>query len=176
MQLIRWLIASRSCQCNWPIFCAKALLLNALILPVPAWSSDVSQLPVILQKKVEEVRNACAEFNNGEFELEWESVQRVDLDGDLHSDWVLNDFGFACSTAASLYCGTGGCMSHFLIEEHVASLLNQGWEIATIGSSRVLVAEVHGSQCDGIGPTPCVVASVWDGDEKKWRSADAEWE
>ncbi len=63
-------------------------------------------------------------------------------------------------------------MSHFLIEDNVATLLNQGWEMATIGPSRVLVAEVHGSQCDGIGPTQCFVASVWDAEEKIWRSAE----
>ncbi|WP_162798521.1 hypothetical protein [Sulfitobacter sp. SK012] len=67
-------------------------------------------------------------------------------------------------------------MSHFLIEDHVATQLNQGWEMATIGPYRVLLADVHGTQCGGINPTPCFTASVWDADESVWRSAGAEWE
>jgi len=174
--MISWFYVYSYKHRNWTFSWAKALFVSALTISTPAWSQDVSRLPPALQRIVDEAKQACAEVNNGEFALEWGSVQRIDLNGDLRSDWVLNDVGFACSSAVSLYCGTGGCMSHFLIEDIVATLLNQGWEMTTIGPSRVLVAEVHGSQCDGIGPTQCFVASVWDAEEKIWRSANAEWE
>ena len=176
MQLSRWLPGTRSKQRNWPFSWVKALVLGAVMLPVPVWSSDVSQLPPILLKKIDEATNACAEFNNGEFALEWGSVQRVDLDGDLHSNWVLNEVGFACSTAVSLYCGTGGCISHFVIGDDLNSLLNKGWELVTFGTRRVLLADVHGSQCGGINPTPCTTASIWDIEERHWRSTTADWE
>ena len=141
-----------------------------------ASSADISDLPEQLQKKVETARQACAEFDNGTFYLEWEAVDRVDLDGDLYLDWVLNERGFSCSTAASLYCGTGGCMSHFLVEDVLHSLFNQGWGLADLGPNKVLLADVHGSQCGGISPTPCVTASTWDSDAKEWRTTGAEWE
>ncbi|WP_170756428.1 hypothetical protein [Ruegeria lacuscaerulensis] len=147
-----------------------------LALITPATSADVSDLPEQLQEKVQSARQACAEFDNGTVYLEWEAVDRVDLDGDLYLDWVLNERGFACSTAASLYCGTGGCMSHFLVHDKVYSLLNQGWDLADLGLSKVLLADVHGSQCGGINPTPCAAASIWDSEEKKWRTTAAEWE
>ena len=67
-------------------------------------------------------------------------------------------------------------MSHFLVKDRLFSLLNQGWDMANIGPFRVLLADVHGSQCGGINPTPCVVASVWDAEEKVWRSTGAVWE
>ena len=111
-------------------------------------------------------RRLAPDFENGEFNLEWGAVDRVDLDGDLYNDWVLNESGFACSTAASLFCGTGGCMSHFLVEDELHSLLNQGWDIVDLGPHRVLLADVHGSQCGGINPTPCATASTWDTEEK----------
>ena len=60
-------------------------------------------------------RQTCADVGNGEFALEWGAVTRTDLDGDLQPDWVLDDSGYACSTAASFYCSTGGCLSHFLV-------------------------------------------------------------
>lgn len=141
-----------------------------------AHAQDLTELPFQLREKVEAAWQACSDFKNGQFALQLGAAHRVDLDGDIQRDWVLDEAGFACSTAASLYCGTGGCMSHFLVEEHLFSLLNQGLDMANIGPFRVLLADMHGSQCDGINPTPSVVASVWDADEMVWRSTGAEWE
>ena len=136
----------------------------------------MSEHPPQMQEKVEAAATASATFENCEFDLEWGAVDRLDMDGDLHHDWVLNESGFACSTAASLFCGTGGCMSHFLVEEELRSLLNQGWDVVDLGPNKVLLADVHGSQCGGINPTPCVTASAWDREEKRWQTTGAEWE
>lgn len=134
------------------------------------------ELPGGLAQKLAEAEKACNDFENGEFSPGWGAVRRVDLDGDLDMDWVLDEVRFACSSAASLYCGTGGCMSHFSIDENVHSMLNQGWEAVTLGPMRVVLADVHGSQCGGINPTPCVTASTWDPEEGVWRSTEAVWE
>lgn len=142
----------------------------------PAIAADLTELPEELRAKVELGAKACIEFDNGEFSLEWGAIERVDLDGDLSLDWALNEFGFACSNAVSLYCGTGGCVSHFLVGEKVHSLLNKGWDVMTFGRERTIIAQVHGSQCGGINPTPCVTASVWDDEDKLWRSTGAEWQ
>jgi len=149
---------------------------SGLVWTLPAFAADVSQLPTGLRAKVDLAAQACAEFNDGQFDLDWGAVERVDLDGDLQRDWVLNESGFACSSAASLYYGTGGCMSHFLIEEEVHSLLNQGWTVVDFGRQRIVLADVHGTNCDGINPTPCVTASVWDAETKTWRSSAGDWE
>ncbi len=154
------------------VFCAISSALNI----ASAHAQDLSGLPTQLLEEVEAAQQACSDFENGQFALELGAIHRVDLDGDIQRDWVLDEVGFACSTAVSLYCGTGGCMSHFLIGDRMFSLLNQGWDMANIGPFRVLLADVHGSQCGGINPTPCVVASVWDSDEMVWRSTGAEWE
>ncbi|UWR03471.1 hypothetical protein K3740_01800 [Ruegeria conchae] len=155
---------------------AGIVLASGLVWTPPAVAADVSQLPPGLQAKVDLAARACAEFNNGQFDIAWGAVERVDLDGDLQRDWVLNESGFACSSAASLYCGTGGCMSHFLIEEEVHSLLNQGWTVVDFGRQRVVVADIHGSNCYGVNPTPCVTASVWDAEATTWRSSAGDWE
>lgn len=141
-----------------------------------ASAQDLSDLPSQLLEKVQAAQQACSEFENGQFALEFGAVHRVDLDGDYYLDWVLDEVGFACSSAVSLYCGTGGCLSHFLVGDRVSSLLNRGWEMANIGRDHVLLADVHGSQCGAINPTPCIVASAWDTEEKVWRSTEAEWE
>ncbi|WP_171104061.1 hypothetical protein [Ruegeria sp. HKCCD7255] len=150
---------------------SRITLVSSLVWTSPAVAADLSQLPPGLQARVDLAARACAEFNDGQFDIAWGAVERVDLDGDLQRDWVLNESGFACSSAASLYCGTGGCVSHFLVEEEVHSLLNQGWTVTDFGRQRVVVADIHGSNCDGINPTPCVTASVWDAEAKTWRSS-----
>ncbi|WP_170552494.1 hypothetical protein [Ruegeria atlantica] len=155
---------------------SRIVVVSGLVWNSPAVAADVSQLPIGLREKVDLAAQACAEFNDGHFDLDWGAVERVDLDGDLQRDWVLNETGFACSSAASLYCGTGGCMSHFWVGEEVHSLLNQGWTVVDFGRQRVVVADIHGSNCDGINPTPCVMASVWDAEAKTWRSSAGDWE
>ena len=142
-----------------------------LLLPLAAISGDLSELPAPLAAKVTQARQACTAIQKGDFALAWGAVTRTDLDGDLHPDWVLDDSAFACSTAASLYCSTGGCMSHFLIDDVVASFQNQGWTALTFGRGRVLLTSVHGSACGGIGSAPCYIAYAWDKEEKVWRSA-----
>lgn len=161
------------CKAPWRLFLPAVY---AVFCTSSASAQDLSDLPSQLLEKVQAAQQACSEFENGQFSFEFGAVHRVDLDGDYYLDWVLDEVGFACSSAVSLYCGTGGCMSHFLVGYRVSSLLNRGWEMANIGRDRVLLADVHGSQCGGINPTPCVVASVWDTEEKVWRSTEAEWE
>jgi len=140
------------------------------LLPLAVEAQDLAGLPASLVEKVGAARYACAEFENGKFDLEWGAVTRTDLDGDLYPDWVLNESGFSCSSAASLYCGTGGCDTHFLVGSALTSLRNRGWTVATIGPLRVLLTHVHGSRCGGINPTPCVLAHAWDAEHKVWRT------
>ena len=154
--------------------CFATLAAIAVISPSAATGTD--DIPAALQARIDAARSECASFDSGEFAVEDDAVQRVDLDGDGQEDWVVNEGRFACSSAASLYGGTGGSMSHFLIDDVVASILNQGWQLTQFGSNTVVLAQVHGSQCDGINPTPCVVSSVWDKEAKVWRTTSAVWQ
>lgn len=143
--------------------------------PRPSSAQDLPDLPEPLAAFVDQARTACTDFEGGTLSLEWGAVRRVDLDGDLRSDWALNEAGFACSSAASLFCGTGGCRTHLLVGDpqggnNVGSFLNRGWEVVTFGRDRVVLLDVHGSACGGINPTPCVNAVVWDGEDGVWRT------
>lgn len=139
-------------------------------------AGDPPELPAALQARVDAAAGACAAFEQGIFALRPGAVVRTDLDGDLRADWVLNEYHFGCSSAASLYANTGGSLSHFLVGEDLSSLRNQGWEMRSLGPHRVLLADVHGTQCDAAGYAPCVLAAVWDAEAGRWRSASAHWE
>jgi hypothetical protein len=150
---------------------SRAAFIAALTLfPLSGSAMDLTELPAALAKEVTAARQACAQIDNGQFALAWGAVTRVDLDGDLVADWVLDDSGYACSTAASFYCSTAGCLSHFLIGDTVTSFRNQGWTMVTFGRTPVLLTRVHGTECDGNSPTPCFAARVWDSEEQTWRS------
>jgi hypothetical protein len=152
----------------------RVIAIIALVsLPLAASALDLTGLPAGLAEKVTAARQACAEVGNGEFALEWAAVTRTDLDGDLSPDWVLDESAYACSTAVSLFCSTGGCVSHFLVGDVVASFQNQGWTVLTFGRNRVLLTRVHGSRCGGNSPTLCFVVRAWDPDVKTWRSVEA---
>jgi hypothetical protein len=152
----------------------RVVAIVALVsLPLAANALDLTGLPAGLAEKVTAARQACADNRNGEFALEWGAVTRTDLDGDFQLDWVLDESAYACSTAVSMFCSTGGCMSHYLVGDVVSSFRNQGWTVLTFGRNRVLLTDVHGSDCGGINPTPCIVARVWDPDVKAWRSVEA---
>jgi len=141
-------------------------------LPLLIHAQDLRGLPSALAEKVTAARQACSDFENGELALEWGAVTRTDLDGDLHPDWVLDESAYACSTAVSLFCSTGGCVSHFLVGGVVSSFRNEGWTVLTFGRNRVLLTRVHGSNCGGNSPTPCFVARAWDPDAKVWQSVE----
>ena len=148
------------------------LLWLSMLMPA-AHATDLTGLPQPLADRVAAARQACADVNHGEFALEWGAVSRTDLDGDDRPEWVVDESAFSCSTAVSLFCGTGGCTSHFLVGRVITSLLNQGWTIATFGRKRILLLDVHGSDCGGNSWTPCVVAYTWDAEAGGWRSVSA---
>ena len=79
--------------------------MTAFLCTSPAHAQDLSGLPAQLLEKVEAAQQACSDFENGQFALEFGAVHSVDLDGDIHRDWVLDEVGFSCSSAVSLYCG-----------------------------------------------------------------------
>jgi hypothetical protein len=153
----------------------KRLIANTVLafMPLAANALDLTGLPPALADKVTAARQACADNGNGEFALEWGAVTRPDLDGDLLPDWVLDESAYACATAVSLFCSTGGCMSHFLVGDVLTSFRNQGWTVLTFGQNRILLTRVHGSNCGGNSPAPCFVARAWEPESKGWRSVDA---
>ncbi len=152
----------------------SVIAIAALVaLPLAANPLDLSRLPAALAEKVTMARQACANNENGEFALEWGAVTRTDLDNDLLPDWVLDESAYACSTAVSLFCSTGGCASHFLVGGVLTTFRNQGWTVLTFGRNRVLLTRMDGSACGGSGPAPCFVARVWNPVAKAWQYVEA---
>lgn len=132
-----------------------------LIFALPALA-DETELPPELQAIVGQRTVECSAFEDGVLSLEDGAIQRIDLDGDGEVDWVLDEFFFRCSTAASLFCGTGGCGVNFQIGDVLTSRLAKGWDVHAMPPLSLILLQVHGSECGGTNVNPCVDAMAWD--------------
>ena len=110
----------------------------------------------------------CASFESGALTVNEGAIIRTDLDGDGSADWVLDETGLACSTAASLMCGTGGCNVHFLIGDVLTSRLAKGWAVVPFPPMTVVLVQIHGVNCGGTNLNACVEAMVWDPTGKRY--------
>ena len=121
-------------------------------------------LPTLAAADVETIladaAKACTEQDNGTFTSEG-AVKEVDLTGDGTADTVVDEALFQCSTAASLYGGSGGSMVHFIANGSETTRLVQGWDTANWAGSTLVLLALHGSECGGAGVDPCFEAMTW---------------
>lgn len=134
----------------------RALVLTTLLLATPALAESGPEETIL-----SEAAAACASFENGTFDAQ-DAVTRVDLDGDGAEDTVIDESRFACSSAASLYCGSGGCMLHTIVGGAVDSVQATGWRlIAWDDEVPILLIGRDGGWCGGAGAQVCFEAVNW---------------
>jgi heat shock protein HslJ len=119
---------------------------------------------------IERARADCHAFENGAFGMKDGTVTRSDLTGDGAPEAIVDAHGFTCSTAAALYCGTGGCPVTVVVDGSATAFLAKGWTIVQWGQDRILLMQVHGSRCGGTNLRRCFEAAVWS--DGGFRSVD----
>ena len=139
----------------------------ALLAPGAAQAQD---LPAALQAEIDTARADCAAFEDGTLEVPWGATTRTDLTGDGAMDLVLDLGQLRCSSAASLYCGTGGCSVLFAVGDTVTRRLSKGWSVERMGPLTVVLNQRHGNDCGGTNLRPCVEAMVWSPEENRFSS------
>jgi len=103
---------------------------------------------------------ACAEQDNGVFASEG-AVRQIDLTGDDKPDTVVDEALFTCTTAASLYGGSGGSMIHIFANGTESSYLVEGYETARWANNLIVLLAHGGSACNTIGANACFEALTW---------------
>jgi len=103
----------------------------------------------------------CAGFENGVFTAAEDAVQAVDLTGDGVPETVVDAGKFQCSSAASLYGGSGGTWLTVVVDGKAQDFLAQAWTVTDFAGAKVLLLYHNGVDCGGIGVDPCVEALVW---------------
>ena len=112
---------------------------------------------------ITEARGDCASFDKGEMAVMEGAVQEVELTGSAPAEVVVDWSKFNCSTAASLWGGTGGQSMSLLTNGQRQDWLVLGWQVVQFGQP-VLLLQLHGTECGGSGAQACVEALVWGGE------------
>lgn len=111
---------------------------------------------------IEEARADCKSFENGELTIEMDlAVTLVDVTGNGEVDEIVDSAAYACSSAASLFCGTGGCGLDVIAEGTVYNFLAKGWAVRAGETAPELAMETHWSECDY--NSFCFEKFVWNG-------------
>ncbi|MCP1335278.1 hypothetical protein [Futiania mangrovi] len=105
-------------------------------------------------------RSDCAAFENGVFHAN-DAVVEADLDGAAPADRLVDSSRFTCTSARSLYCGSGGCTLHAVIGERSWSFQAEGWRTIAWGERPILLVARDGGWCGGAGSQLCFEAVVW---------------
>ncbi len=135
----------------------------ALLLAATATAAQAPEpLPPALAVVLQAARADCASIDGGQLTVDDGAISRPDLTGDGAPDWAFDTARLTCSSAASLYCGTGGCGVSFLVGDTLTQTLAKGWQVLAMPPLTAVLLQVHGSLCGGINPTPCLEAWVWD--------------
>lgn len=103
---------------------------------------------------------ACAEQDNGVFASEG-AVRQIDMTGDGTEDILVDEALFTCTTAASLYAGSGGSMIHVFVNGAQSSFLVQGYETVRWGDNLIVLLALGGTDCNTINANPCFEALTW---------------
>ena len=143
-------------------YLVSILLAIAIETISPAYAQEAASTAVgrteAAMKIIDQARLACS-LEKGKFKTEPEAVIKLDLNGDGKIDEILDEGKFACSTAASLYCGTVGCGLHLIVNGKNHNYLSLVWSLANLGDSKIILMGVHWSECKY--KTPCIRAVVW---------------
>jgi hypothetical protein len=123
----------------------------------PAAAEEYSPAVAEILRKAEA---QCSSFEGGQFNMEDTAVSRHEITGDGQPEAIVDASAFACSTAASMWGGTGGTMLWVVVDGKAYEFLAHRWKVVDMDGQNVLLLAVHSSQCgDTIGP--CYRALVW---------------
>lgn len=144
----------------------QSLAVAVVLMGAVAVQAD--PVPAAVNAVLEDARADCESFEAGDFSLQDAAVEQRDLTGDGQMDWIIDSSLMGCSSAASMYCGTGGCELTLVVGAHITERLAHGWALASFNDRPVLLLDVHGSLCGGINPTPCIEALIWDDEPQQF--------
>ena len=135
-----------------------AIVFLSLVL-LPALAASDEPLPLATQI-VQQAKQDCNGFDNGNFHSTEKTITLYDITGDGRPEEFVDTSQFSCSTAASLWGGSGGTYLWVIVEGKAYEFLAHKWRVVDIDEQQVLLLAVHSSQCsDKIGP--CYRAYTW---------------
>ncbi len=109
---------------------------------------------------IQQAKNDCARFEKGKFSAAVDAIALHDLTGDGRPEEIVDASRFACSSATSMWGGSGGTVLWVVVEGEAYEFLAHKWRVVDVDGQNVLLLAVHSSECgDTIGP--CYRSLVW---------------
>ncbi|MGR5065704.1 hypothetical protein [Photobacterium sp. DNB22_13_2] len=122
-----------------------------------AFGADQSQAA---NEIIQEAKEECARFENGEFNATEQAISLHDFTGDGQPEEIVDASQFSCSTSASMWGGSGGTFLWVVVDGKPYEFLANKWKTVDFDGQSVLLLAVHSSECsDTVGP--CYRALVW---------------
>jgi hypothetical protein len=119
-------------------------------------AEQLSAATEILRK----AKSECASFEGGEFNATRRAITSHDFTGDGRPEEIVDASQFSCSSAASMWGGSGGTYLWVIVDGKTYEFLAHKWRVVDVDGQKVLLLAVHSSECgDNIGP--CYRALVW---------------
>lgn len=133
-----------------------SIVLAIMFLPSMTLANEASSAAKIVQNAKQE----CNGIDNGEFHSTEKAITSYDITGDGQMEEVVDAAQFSCSTALTLWGGSGGTFLWVVAPDKTYEFLAHRWRMIDFDGQSVLLLAVHSSQCsDDIGP--CYRAFVW---------------
>ena len=109
---------------------------------------------------IQKAKNECAELDDGKFNATEQAITLHDFTGDGRPEEIVDASQFSCSTAASMWSGSGGTYLWVIVHGKTYEFLAHKWRVVDMDGQKVLLLAVHSSECsDTIGP--CYRSLVW---------------
>ena len=117
--------------------------------------------PPIATEIIQKAKSECVELGDGKFNATEQAITLHDFTGDGRPEEIVDASQFSCSTAASMWGGSGGTYLWVIVYGKTYEFLAHKWRVVDVDGQKVLLLAVHSSECsDTIGP--CYRALVWD--------------
>ena len=138
----------------------RIVMIAAAIVALVANIASADKRLTLGMKIVQNARQQCEDFENGQFHSAEKTVTLHDITGDGRPEELVDASQFSCSTASSLWGGSGGTYLWVIVDGKTYEFLAHKWRVVDVDGQKVLLLAVHSSECsDTIGP--CYRALVW---------------
>lgn len=146
-----------------------AFLVTLLIMFIPSFIM-ADKLSKSSAEIIEQAKKECNDLENGEFHSTDKAVLQFDFTGNGEPEELVDGAQFSCSTAMTLWGGSGGTLLWVLAPDKTYEFLAHRWRVVDVDGQNVLLLAVHSSQCsDEVGP--CYRAFVWQDGFRTTRAA-----
>jgi len=134
----------------------------AVLVALLIGSSPAVALSPEAQRLIDRAAADCRALDSGEFYV-GNAVTEIELRSQFGSvaAELVDESEYACSSAASLYCGSGGCMLNLVVDGAVHAWQATGWRLIEWRPDRILLIGRDGGWCGGAGAEVCYEALVW---------------